>query len=203
MRSSRPQSNYFRFRLSPDVLISLGARVKMPGEAMVGEAVELIARHHPGDEMTPYERLLGDAIRGDASLFTSEDCVEAAWRVVDPILGNATPVAEYEPNTWGPPEAERIVAGDGGWHNPGTEERDRMSASDEVVFLFDCDNTLLDNDRVQEDLRAHLAREFGAENRDRYWAIFETLARRAGLRGLPGCTAALSARAIRATRGCC
>ena len=115
--------NYFRFRLSPDVLLSVGARVKAPGEAMVGEAVELIARRHPGDEMMPYERLLGDALRGDASLFTSGDCVEAAWRVVDPILGNVTPVAEYKPNTWGPPAAERIVAGDDGWHNPETEDR--------------------------------------------------------------------------------
>src|SRR6185312_3151399 len=87
-------SNYFRFRLSPNVLLSLGARVKMHGEAMVGEAVELIARRHPGDEMRPYERLLGDALRGDASLFTSGDCAEAAWRVVDPILGNVTPVAK-------------------------------------------------------------------------------------------------------------
>jgi glucose-6-phosphate 1-dehydrogenase len=114
--------NYFRFRLSPDVLLSLGARVKAPGEAMVGEAVELIARRHPDDEMMPYERLLGDALRGDASLFTSGDCVEAAWRVVDPILGDVTPVAEYKPNTWGPCAAERIVAGDDGWHNPVTDE---------------------------------------------------------------------------------
>lgn len=68
--------------------------------------------------MTPYERLLGDAIRGDATLFVREDGVEAAWTVVDPILGNATPVHEYEPNTWGPAEADRIIAGDGGWHDP-------------------------------------------------------------------------------------
>ena len=115
--------NYFRFRLSPNVLLSLGARVKVHGEAMVGEAVELIARRHPGDEMMPYERLLGDALRGDASLFTSGDCVEAAWRVVDPILGKVTPVAKYKANTWGPPAAEQIVAGDDGWHNPRTENR--------------------------------------------------------------------------------
>lgn len=113
--------NYFRFRLSPDVLLSLGARVKKPGEAMVGEAVELIARRHPGDEMMPYERLLGDALRGDASLFTSGDCVEAAWRVVDPVLGDVVPVTEYKPNTWGPAAAERLVAGNEGWHNPATD----------------------------------------------------------------------------------
>jgi glucose-6-phosphate 1-dehydrogenase len=85
---------------------------------MVGEAVELLVRHMAGDEMTPYERLLGDAIRGDAMLFVREDAVEAAWRVVDPVLGNKTPVHEYEPNTWGPAEADQIIVADGGWHNP-------------------------------------------------------------------------------------
>jgi len=85
---------------------------------MVGEAVELVVRQVSADEMTPYERLLGDAIRGDATLFVREDSVEAAWRVVDPILGNATPVHEYEPNTWGPAEADQIIAGDGGWRDP-------------------------------------------------------------------------------------
>jgi glucose-6-phosphate 1-dehydrogenase len=114
-------SNYFRFRLSPDVFISLGARAKVPGEAMVGEEVELVARQHPSEEMMPYERLLGDALRGDATLFAREDSVEEAWRVVDPILGNVTPVHEYEPGTWGPPEADRIIADVGGWHNPEPE----------------------------------------------------------------------------------
>jgi glucose-6-phosphate 1-dehydrogenase len=114
-------ANYFRFRLGPDVLLSLGARVKMPGEGMIGEAVELIARRQPGDEMLPYERLLGDAIHGDGSLFTSADCVEAAWCVVDPILGNVTPVAEYKPNSWGPPAADRIIASEDAWHNPMTD----------------------------------------------------------------------------------
>ena len=112
------QLNYFRFRLSPDVLITVGARTKVPGESMVGAATELIAHHHPCDEMTPYERLLGDALHGDASLFTRGDTVEAAWRVVDPILGNAVPVAAYEPDTWGPPAAWQIMAGDDQWHNP-------------------------------------------------------------------------------------
>ena len=112
------EANYVRFRLSPDVFISVGARVKVPGEEMAGEDIDLIAHHHPAEEMMPYERLLGDAIRGDASLFAREDGVEAAWRIIDPILGNATPVVEYEPNTWGPPEADRLIAGDGGWHNP-------------------------------------------------------------------------------------
>jgi glucose-6-phosphate 1-dehydrogenase len=116
--SSPCQSNYFRFRISPDVVIALATRVKRSGEAMVGEAAELIARQCSSDDMTPYERLLGDALRGDGSLFTRGDCVEAAWRVVDPVLENVTPVFEYEPDTWGPPEAERVVAGEDHWHNP-------------------------------------------------------------------------------------
>jgi glucose-6-phosphate 1-dehydrogenase len=116
------QSNFLRFRLSPNVVIALGARAKVPGEPMIGEDVELIARHHSGDEMAPYERLLGDAMRGDATLFAREDSVEAAWRVVDPVLGNVTPVYRYEPNAWGPHEGDVLVAGEGGWHNPRVEE---------------------------------------------------------------------------------
>src|SRR5713101_4770782 len=116
------QSNYFRFRLSPEVVIAAGARVKRPGEEMVGDAVELVARHSLAGEKSPYERLLGDAIRGDASLFTRDDGVEAAWRVVDPILRSGVPVAEYEPGTWGPAGARAVVVGDEGWHDPRPEE---------------------------------------------------------------------------------
>jgi glucose-6-phosphate 1-dehydrogenase len=115
---TQSQANYFRFRLSPDVSISLGARAKLPGEAMAGERVEFVVRQSFVDEMTPYERLLGDALRGDPTLFVREAGVEAAWSVVDPILRDATPVHEYDPNTSGPIEADRIIAGDGGWHNP-------------------------------------------------------------------------------------
>ena len=124
-RTDGSRSNYFHFRLSPDVFISLGARAKVPGEPMIGEEVELIAREHPGDEMSPYERLLSDAIRGDPSLFARMDAVEAAWRIVDPVLGGATPVYEYEPNTWGPVEANRIIGDDRAWHNPTPEEAGR------------------------------------------------------------------------------
>jgi glucose-6-phosphate 1-dehydrogenase len=116
------QSNYFRFRLSPEVVISAGARVKRPGEEMVGDAVELVARHSLVGDKSPYERLLGDAIRGDASLFTRDDGVEAAWRVVDPILHSAVPVEPYEPGTWGPAAARAVVAGEEGWHDPKPEE---------------------------------------------------------------------------------
>jgi glucose-6-phosphate 1-dehydrogenase len=82
----------------------------------------LVACHHSGDEMSPYERPLSDAVRGDASLFAREDSVEAAWRLVDPILRNVTPVHEYEPNTWGLPEAGGIIARDDSWYNPKAEE---------------------------------------------------------------------------------
>ncbi len=116
------QSNYLHFRLSPNVFISLGARTKVPGESMIGRGVELLACQHTPEEMSPYDRLLRDALRGDPSLFARQDSVEAAWRVVDPILGDVTPVYEYEPNTWGPGEADRIMGSDGGWHNPMSAE---------------------------------------------------------------------------------
>ncbi len=112
------QSNYFHFRLSPNVFIAVGTRAKVHGENMVGEETKLLACQHVGEEMSPYERLLSDAVRGDTTLFAREDGVEAAWRVVDPILGNLTPLYEYEPNTWGPVEADRIIGGEGRWHNP-------------------------------------------------------------------------------------
>ena len=94
---------------------------------MRGEPVELIARHESRSEKLPYERLLGDAIRGDTSLFTRDDCVEAAWRVVDPIINgknvaNAEPLSEYALGSWGPDAAARIVTGDDGWHDPAPEK---------------------------------------------------------------------------------
>jgi glucose-6-phosphate 1-dehydrogenase len=112
--------NYIRFRLSPEVVIAIGARIMKPGEGPPAlMPVELSAVHHPGgDEMEPYERLLGDAMAGDAMLFARQDSVEAAWAAVQPILGNATPIHEYEPGTWGPAEADRLTADVGGWHNP-------------------------------------------------------------------------------------
>lgn len=110
--------NHVRFRLSPDVFISLEAQAKVPGEQMSGETVELVARHQTGDEMSPYERLLGDAIVGDATLFTREDSVEAEWAVVDPALSNPSPLYEYAPPSWGPAQADEMVASEGGWHNP-------------------------------------------------------------------------------------
>ncbi len=112
--------NRLRFRLNPEVIIALGMRVKIPGERMNGEDVELIAMHQSADEMTPYERLLGDAMHGDASLFAGEDSIEAQWRIVDAVMGDATPVHEYEPNTWGPEAAASMIEDPGGWLNPVT-----------------------------------------------------------------------------------
>ncbi len=118
---SRQDANYFRFRLSPEVVISAGARVKKPGAAMHGESIELVAGHQSKREKSPYERLLSDAINGDAGLFTRDDCVEAAWRVVDHVIEQAEPVHFYEPGTWGPAAAEKIVVGDDGWRDPKAE----------------------------------------------------------------------------------
>jgi glucose-6-phosphate 1-dehydrogenase len=106
------QANYVRFRLSPDVTIAIGARVKRPGDELIGDPTELQVVNHPhGDEMSAYERLLGDAMAGDGTLFAGQDGVEAAWAVVQPILGNVTPVHIYEPGTWGPSEAEKLTVG--------------------------------------------------------------------------------------------
>jgi len=110
-------SNFLRFRLGPDVFIALDVRSKIPGEAMAGCRVEMLASENAAEEMTPYERLLSDAMKGDPSLFAREDGVEAAWRVVDPILADATPVHGYAAGSWGPAEAERLAPA-GGWHDP-------------------------------------------------------------------------------------
>jgi len=88
----------------------------------VGEPIELVVCHEAPDEMGPYERLLGDAANGDGTLFGRGDTVEAAWRVVDPILGNTTPLFEYEPNTWGPLAPAPELTPEGGWYNPKSKE---------------------------------------------------------------------------------
>ncbi len=110
------ERNYFRFQLTPQVIISIGTQVKKLGGEMCGETVELIARHSHAREQSPYERLLGDALRGDNSLFTTDESVEAAWRVVDPILHHSLPVAEYECGSW-PAAAKAMIPGLTGWHD--------------------------------------------------------------------------------------
>jgi len=117
------QRNYVRFRLGPDrVAVAIGARAKVPGEKMVGRETELFVCHQRGDEMGAYERLIGDAMIGDASLFARQDGVEASWRVVDPVLTAPTPVYEYEPGTWGPGESQMLIAPFGGWQSPKEQE---------------------------------------------------------------------------------
>ncbi|WP_062294501.1 glucose-6-phosphate dehydrogenase [Demequina phytophila] len=112
--------NHLRFRLQPDGEIALGARVKTPGEEFVGEQRELIAETSGVADRRPYERLLGDAMQGDRALFTSEESVEAAWRVVDGVLTDHAPAIRYAPGSWGPTEADTLIGGDGPWHDPST-----------------------------------------------------------------------------------
>jgi glucose-6-phosphate 1-dehydrogenase len=112
------RSNYVRFRLGPDFAIAIGARAKQPGEAMAGDNVELYLSNQTATEMGAYERLIGDAMKGDANLFAREDGVIAAWRIVEPILGNATPIYEYDKGSWGPGDANRLLAPGSRWHDP-------------------------------------------------------------------------------------
>jgi glucose-6-phosphate 1-dehydrogenase len=110
--------NYVRFLFSPRIEIALGMQVKIDGERMVGEPMELKVVDQQPDEMTPYERLIGDAIQGDQALFARQDVVEEGWRIVQNILGNAVPVHPYKPGTWGPEEVNDVLLPSGGWHAP-------------------------------------------------------------------------------------
>jgi len=112
------RTNYLRFRLSPDPAIALAARVKLAGEEFIGEQRELFLSEEQTGEETPYERLLSDAMAGDGALFTREDSIEAAWAVVEPVLKRHHRVLPYKPRTWGPNQADALIAGDGGWFNP-------------------------------------------------------------------------------------
>jgi glucose-6-phosphate 1-dehydrogenase len=113
------KSNYFRFRITPDNSIAFGLNVSAPDDQAVGVSTEIMGCSQPvADEMGAYERLLGEAMAGDPSLFAREDYIEEAWRIVDPALKASTPVFPYKPNTWGPPEAETQVSPPGGWLNP-------------------------------------------------------------------------------------
>jgi glucose-6-phosphate 1-dehydrogenase len=117
---SKSDANYLRFRLNPEIAIGLGARVKRLGLSNETAPVELaLVEHTQGDEVDAYERLLTDAMAGERLLFVREDAVDAAWAIVDPILDDVTPVQPYAPGTWGPPDAEKLAAGFGGWHSPG------------------------------------------------------------------------------------
>jgi glucose-6-phosphate 1-dehydrogenase len=115
-------ANHLRLRLSPEVTIAMGMMELAPGEGMAIQPIEMVASHSPrADEMDAYERLLGAAMEGDAGLFAREDYVEEAWRIVDPVLKMSTPIYQYQANTWGPREVERVTP-TGGWSNPTSHE---------------------------------------------------------------------------------
>jgi glucose-6-phosphate 1-dehydrogenase len=111
--------NHVRFRISPEMTLAIGVTVMDEEDKMIGQQVELLASRRPGaEEKDAYERVLGDAMAGDRTLFAREDYVEEAWRIVDPVLSAETPVYEYAPGTWGPQEVDRLVAPPGGWQDP-------------------------------------------------------------------------------------
>jgi glucose-6-phosphate 1-dehydrogenase len=115
--------NYFRFRISPEVTLAFGMNVVAPGEDTASQSAEMVVSRHPrADEMDAYERVLGDAMAGDPTLFAREDYVEEAWRIVDPVLKSGTPVIEYEPKSWGPSEVDHQVSPREGWQNPIVKE---------------------------------------------------------------------------------
>ncbi len=115
------RANYFRFRLQPEASIALAARIKRPGKEFVGVQRELYLGEEDPSTMSTYERLLGDAMAGDGALFTDEKAVMAAWAVVEPVLATHSPALAYAPGSWGPAEADALIAGDGGWHDPAVD----------------------------------------------------------------------------------
>jgi glucose-6-phosphate 1-dehydrogenase len=111
-------ANHVRFRINPQVAISIGAQRKAPGDDMIGEQVELTALDDSKGDMPPYERLIGDAMNGNRQLFTRQDASELAWRIVGPVLGDTTPPPLYQPRTWGPADAMAGFGPPNGWINP-------------------------------------------------------------------------------------
>lgn len=131
IKESALSRNQLRFRISPEMTIAMGTTVMAPGDVLKGERVEMVAIHRPRpEEMDAYERVLGEAMAGDATLFARQDYVEEAWRIVDPVLKADTPIYEYEQGTWGPSEVDTNVMPAGGWHNPTAREDEdsRMAA---------------------------------------------------------------------------
>jgi glucose-6-phosphate 1-dehydrogenase len=122
--------NHLRFRISPEMTIAMGTTVLGPGDVANSETVEMVASRHPRpEEMDAYERVLGDAMAGDATLFAREDYVEEAWRIVDPVLKAGTPIYEYEKGAWGPGEVEQRVSPPEGWHNPAAADQEDFRVS--------------------------------------------------------------------------
>jgi glucose-6-phosphate 1-dehydrogenase len=129
LKASALTNNHLRFRVSPEVTIALGMTVLPPGAEMIGRTAEMVASRQPqAEEMDAYERVLGDAMEGDATLFARQDYVEEAWRIVDPVLKETTPVYQYEPDTWGPSEVAERVTPKGGWNDPAIELEGTVAA---------------------------------------------------------------------------
>jgi glucose-6-phosphate 1-dehydrogenase len=125
---SKLTANHLRFRISPDIAIAIGMMVTASGDEMAGRNAEMLASREPrADEMDAYERVLTDAMAGDATVFARQDYVEEAWRIVDPVLKQQTPVYPYDPKTWGPKEADEQLALPGGWHNPTAPVQEEFS----------------------------------------------------------------------------
>jgi glucose-6-phosphate 1-dehydrogenase len=126
--------NHLRFRISPEMTIAVGTTVLSPGDVLKGEAVEMVASTRPSpEEMDAYERLLGDAMAGDSTLFAREDYVEEAWRIVDPILKAGIPVYEYDTGAWGPGQVDQSVRPPGGWHNPTAADQEDSRAAAQMA----------------------------------------------------------------------
>jgi glucose-6-phosphate 1-dehydrogenase len=125
-----PPGNYFRFRITPDFLIAIGALVKRAGDRIEGKPIELLIEEDAGPaEMGAHEALLFDALRGRSARFARQDYVEQAWRIVDPVLGDVVPVHEYEPGTWGPPQANTLIADDDRWFDPEPRRQEAASVA--------------------------------------------------------------------------
>jgi len=134
IRTSALINNHLRFRISPDVNLAIGMTVMAPTEELKGLSEEMLATHHPMPiEMEAYERVLGDAMQDDATLFAREDYVEEAWRIVDPVLRAETPVYEYGPQTWGPKEVQQYLEPAGGWHDPEIESQSTAASVGQAV----------------------------------------------------------------------
>jgi glucose-6-phosphate 1-dehydrogenase len=126
--------NHLRFRISPEMTIAVGTTVLGAGDTLKGETVEMVASRHPRpDEADAYERVLGDAMMGDATLFAREDYVEEAWSIVDPVLKAGGPVFEYDKGAWGPPGVDEHVSPPGGWHNPTAADQEDFRVSDQAA----------------------------------------------------------------------
>jgi glucose-6-phosphate 1-dehydrogenase len=110
--------------------IGMGLRVKQPGELMVGDDVELMLTEQAASYRPPYQRLLGDAMHGNGVLFGREDIVDAQWRIVQPILDDATPLYTYQPGSWGPDEASQLIGGDGPWRDPTVTQAEAKMPSE-------------------------------------------------------------------------